>query len=261
MAVVAIDKVVRDICAEFGDTDYKYYMKVMRIANDAVRDLSLFVMPNQNTFKIQAQHLSTNQIQVVDLPKDFIYETAVKLLFDNTVQTVDLSQNNNLEPKNNADGQWCNCPQTEQTNSTGLCGICGFPFWIYGNGYWNTGWRNGEIYGLSLDNNIYGYYKITSDKSQIYLNGLPKNATVIVEYKSNGVGLGAQNIPSQAENAIREYCLWKLWRSRPGMLGASDRAHRQYKIEYNKIKRLQASERERDYHDVLLKNNHSSVKK
>ena len=99
------------------------------------------------------------------------------------------------------------------------------------------------------------------DARKIYFNGLPQNASVIIEYKSNGVGEGAQNIPSEGENAIREYCLWKLWRSKPGMIGASDRAHRQYKIEYRKIKRLHASLRERDYHDVSLKNNHSSVKK
>lgn len=260
MSIVAIDKVVRDICAEFGDTDYKYYMKVMRFANDAMRDLSLFVLPNDNKFKITPQLLSRNQIQIVDLPKDFVYETQVKILMDNSVQTIDLSRNDNLEPRNDADGQWCDCPQTTPTDS-GICGTCGYPLWIYGYDNWYQRLSNGELYGLSLDNNCWGYYKIDLDAHKIYLNGLPQEGTVIVEYKSNGVGEGAQNIPTKAENAIREYCLWKLWRSKPGTLGISDRAHKQYKIEYNKLKRLQSVSRERDYHDVILKNNHSSVKK
>lgn len=253
--VVPIDKVVRDACREAGDMDYKNYMPYLQFANDAYRDLSLYVIPNVSELTVRTEVLSCGQNQVVNLPSDFVYETKVGICRNG--KTVLLTLNDNICQPLPAVDINCDCQVTDQVDSA-LCGTCTNNYGYYAfNGYSSNG-SVGEIYGISLGFNISGYYKIDKGGQRMLLQGIPQDAQIVIEYKSNGVGAGAELIPTEAENAIREFILFKAFRLRDK--GFSDRAYRTYKTEYNKLKKLYSSYTADDWHRLLLNNTTPTVK-
>jgi hypothetical protein len=251
--VVPIDKVVRDACREAGDMDYKNYMPYLQFANDAYRDLSLYVIPTISELTVKTEVLSCGQNQVVNLPSDFVYETKVGICRGGKIVLLTLNEDI-CQPIPSVDAN-CDCQVTEQVENA-LCGSCQGDYYAF-NGY-NYNGSVGEVYGMSLGFNVTGYYKIDKAGQRLLLQGIPQDADIIIEYKSNGVGAGAELIPTEAENAIREYILFKAFRLRDK--GFSDRALREYKIEYNKLKKLYSSYTADDWHRLLLNNTTPTVK-
>jgi len=202
MSLVPMDKVVRDACRAMGDGNYSKYMTVIQHANAAYRDLSLYVIPYIDEMVIRSEVLKPGVTKAVHLPEDFVYETKVGVCRGNHIFV--LAVNNDMCTDGIDDQSHCGCPEedVEQVENV-LCGCSGnglYPYTFY-NGNFNG--TLGELYGLGLGRNVPGYYKIDKKKNILYLDVFSEDDKVIVEYKSNGVGDGAEMIPRKRRTASK----------------------------------------------------------
>jgi hypothetical protein len=247
---VLLDKVIRDSCERDGDTDYKYYQRNMRLANAAFRDLALNIVPVTKSFIVEI-----DGTKAVDVPNDFVYYTKIGVCRNGRIIT--LSLDNELCQEE----QSCGCQSQEEAeammeaiaNGT-LTPTYGYPFYGYDGGY-----PIGELYGYAGGFNVFGFYKFDKAKNRILFHGLRIGEVVIIEYKSNGVGNGASVVPTECEEAIVNFILWKAnEKMNPAF---SDRAYRNYKIQYEKLRKIYGSFNESEWKDSSYRGIKSTVKR
>jgi len=247
---VLLDKVIRDSCERDGDTDYKYYQRNMRLANAAFRDLALNIVPITKSFVAEV-----DSTKVVEVPNDFVYYTKIGVCRNGRIITLSLDSELCQEE------QSCGCGTVEEAevmmdaiaNGT-LTPAYGYPFLGYDGGY-----PIGELYGYAGGFNVFGFYKFEKSKNRILFSGLRVGEVVIVEYKSNGVGNGASVVPTECEEAIVNFILWKAnEKMNPAF---SDRAYRNYKIQYEKLRKIYGSFTESEWKDSSYRGIKSTVKR
>jgi len=256
MAYVQLDKILRDSCTERGDTSYKTYTQTMRFANDCLRDLSLYVIPYLNDFTFKSALYQVGEHYEVYMPADFVYETKVgickngriALIYaDNTLCNISLNDEN------------CSCRDDAEDminrNLNGDCVGAVVPFW----GYYNSGYY-GELYGAGANINSYGFYRYFNKENMMVFNGLPKDTDVIIEYKSNGVGEGASLVPTECENAVREWIKWKFYLMQKD-ISLARMSENEYQVQYNKLKKLYANKNMAEYRNALLESTTSTIKR
>jgi hypothetical protein len=248
--MVKIDKIIRDSCERDGDTDYKYYQRNMRLANAAFRDLALNIVPITKSFVAEV-----DSTKVVEVPNDFVYYTKIGVCRNGRIITLSLDSELCQEE------QSCGCHSQEEAeammdaiaNGT-LTPAYGYPFLGYDGGY-----PIGELYGYAGGFNVFGFYKFEKSKNRILFSGLRVGEVVIVEYKSNGVGNGASVVPTECEEAIVNFILWKAnEKMNPAF---SDRAYRNYKIQYEKLRKIYGSFTESEWKDSSYRGIKSTVKR
>lgn len=246
----SIDKVIRDASERDGDTDYKYYQRNMRLANAAVSDLTLMIIP-----VIKSVVVEVDTTKIYEVPNDFIRYTKVGVCRNGRIIT--LSLDNDLC----VDETPCNCKTLEEAEamieSLSLGNInanYGYEFLGYDNAY-----PIGELYGLAGGFNIHGYYKFDKSNNRFIFRNLQVGEKVIIEYKSNGVGNGASVVPTEAQEAIVNFILWKAnEKTNPSF---SDRAYRNYKIQYEKLRKIYGSFTESEWRDSIYRSIKSTVKR
>ena len=245
-----LDKIIRDASERDGDTDYKYYQRNMRLANAAFRDLALNIVPITKSFTAEI-----DGTKAVDVPNDFVYYTKIGVCRNGRIIT--LSLDNELCQEE----QGCGCSTQEEAeammdaiaNGT-LTPAYGYPFYGYDGGY-----PIGELYGYAGGFNVFGFYKFEKSKNRILFHGLRVGEVVIIEYKSNGVGNGASVVPTECEEAIVNFILWKAnEKMNPSF---SDRAYRNYKIQYEKLRKIYGSFTESEWKDSSYRGIKSTVKR
>lgn len=245
-----IDKIIRDASERDGDTDYKYYQRNMRLANAAFRDLALNIVPITKSFTAEIDGTKS-----VDVPNDFVYYTKIGVCRNGRIIT--LSLDNELCQEE----QSCGCHSQEEAEammdaiaSGTLTPTYGYPFYGYDGGY-----PIGELYGYAGGFNVFGFYKFEKAKNRILFHGLRIGEVVIIEYKSNGVGNGASVVPTECEEAIVNFILWKAnEKMNPSF---SDRAYRNYKIQYEKLRKIYGSFTESEWKDSSYRGIKSTVKR
>ena len=259
MSLVPMDKVVRDACRAMGDPSSSKYMTVVQHANAAYRDLTLYVIPYLDSLSIMTSTLSPGPTKAILLPEDFVYETKIGICRGNHIAVLGVNENMCVDGISYFDH--CDCPSEADAAAVEsvLCGcaITNSPGFAFYN-YTGAGGAIGELYGMGLGGNVNGYYRIDKKKNVLYVNGLRDDEKIVIEYKSNGVGAGAELIPTEAENCIQEYIFWKMYRFTDK--AASQIARQQYEIEYNKLKKMYLSYTMEELHDVILRNVKPTVK-
>lgn len=257
MSLVPIDKVVRDACRTMGDTSYSKYMQVIQFANAAYRELSLYVIPNIETLTVKTETLSCGPTKAVLLPEDFVYETKIGICRNGRIAVLTINEDMCVDGAETFDHCDCPCEEDKEQVENILCGCEGsYSQYTFYNGVRNG--AMGEFYGMGLGHNINGYYRIDKKKNVLYLNGLHGDEEIIIEYKSNGVGSGAELIPTEAENCIQEYIFWQMYRFTDK--AASRIAQEGWEMYYNKLKKLYLSYSYEDWHHMLLRTNKPTVK-
>jgi hypothetical protein len=245
-----LDKIIRDASERDGDTDYKYYQRNMRLANAAFRDLALNIVPITKSFVAEV-----DSTKVVEVPNDFVYYTKIGVCRNGRIITLSLDSELCQEE------QSCGCGTVEEAevmmdaiaNGT-LTPAYGYPFLGYDGGY-----PIGELYGYAGGFNVFGFYKFEKSKNRILFSGLRVGEVVIVEYKSNGVGNGASVVPTECEESILNFILWKAnEKMNPAF---SDRAYRNYKIQYEKLRKIYGSFTESEWKDSSYRGIKSTVKR
>ena len=256
MAYTLLDKLIRDSCSERGDTSYKTYTQTMRFANDCMRDLSLYVIPYLNDFTFKSELYKVGEHYEVYMPQDFVYETKVGVCRDGRIALI---YADNTLCNISVNDENCSCRADAESlineNLNGNCVGTTVPFW----GYYNSGYY-GEAYGTGANINDYGFYRYFQKENMMVFNGLPKDTQVIIEYKSNGVGEGASLIPTECENAIREWIRRQFNRMK-GEISLARDADNEYQIQYNKLKKLYANKNMGEYRNALLASTTSTIKR
>lgn len=228
--LIPIDKIVRDACRHMGDTDYKYYSTMLQFVHDCLRDLYLYVIPDVNrmTYKTIVKDCTGNK--TIDLPFDYVYYTKIGLKYRGKIFL--LTRRDDFVD--------VECEEPININE------CDRRVKFYN--YFNNG-QFGELYGLTGGRNALGYYTEDRPNNRILFRSIPDDAQVVLEYKSNGVGDGAELIPTECENAIRYYALMHRYHSLNA--GMANNFERLYKVEYRKLKKLYQSMTQKEWEDIL----------
>jgi len=259
MANVSVRKVAMDACYDMGDTDYKFLGAAIRYANDAMRDLSLHVIPFIDKFNVRSEIIKINKLGVAYMPADFVYETKVGVCSNGNICIIayddEMCVSNDVRIN-------CDC--------TDLADACGCVSSNLSGGSWgnemafNNTWHGdrylGEQYGRGAQINQYGFYKYWKKENYMTFKHIPDNCDIIVEYKSDGVGNGVALIPTEAQNAIRRWINREFYKMRKDWSGY-DRMVEQYKMESNMLENIYSAMNKYQYRDILLGASSSSIKR
>lgn len=248
--MTVLDKIIRDSCERDGDTDYKYYQRNMRLANAAIRNLNLMIVPIIKSIVVEIDHTKT-----VEMPNDFVYYSKVGICRNGRIIT--LSLDNDLC----VDETPCSCDTLEEAEQQIEAIACGTVTPTYGyqfNGY-NGTYPLGELYGFAGGFNVFGFYKFDKSNNRFIFNRVRVGEKVIIEYKSNGVGDGASVVPTECEEAIINFILWKA--SEKMNPSFSDRCYRNYKIQYEQLRKIYGSFTESEWKDSSYRGIKSTVKR
>lgn len=96
----------------------------------------------------------------------------------------------------------------------------------------------GELYGYGRGVYAPGYYNIDKKSGEIFIGSMvPKDAEVVIEYKSDGISSGLKLIPTECEQALTHWAKARFFEDRRDLAMASWHEQR-YESHYNKLKRL-----------------------
>jgi len=223
-ALVSLDTISLDICADLGDSVGKYRFTLLRKLLEGWRDMHLYV---DQDFSVKTAILEYNN--AINLPSDFVYETKVGILYqgylavlslDRNVQKQTLSQQASEDCLNDI---WCG------TYSGDWC----YPFY---NCYRGSEFL-GEMYGLGRGVPQAGFYNIDKKDGVIYIGSLvPEGGEVVVEYKSDGVSEGIKLVPTEMAMALKYFAKSEFYADKNPTQSQINRNN--YEREYNKVKRL-----------------------
>jgi hypothetical protein len=247
---VTIDKVIRDSCERDGDTDYKYYQRNMRLANAAIRDLTIMIVPVSRSIAVEI-----DSTKIVEMPNDFVYYTKVGVCRNGRIITL------SLDDELCGEEVACDC-ETQLDADAEIDAIAngtvvptyGYQFYGYGGSY-----PVGELYGLGGGYNVFGYYKFDKATNKFLFNKINAGETVIIEYKSNGVGDGASEVPTECEEAIVNFILWKA-NAKTNPAFAKD-SYKNYVVQYEKLRKIYGKFTTSEWKDSSYRGIKSTVKR
>jgi len=252
-----LDRVVRDVCLEMGDVDYKLYTAVLRAVVLGYKDLHINVIPYLSELSVKTGEYPIDSARSVTLPDDFIYPVKVGLCVGGRIAVLHLDNSLCLDrnPANN-----CPCSTAEEAVSQIESICCGGS--VYGDCYtFHDGL--GERYGYGGTYSGYGFYKYDKTANRISFNSdfaIPSDATLIVEFKSDGISDGLKYIPTEAELAVREFALSRMYMTK-NLPSQARYCRKRYEVEYARLKKLYGNETIDSWRQMLLRSIQSSPKR
>lgn len=197
-ALIPILDIADDACDFAGDTLRKHKRYLAKQAARAYKDINMFV--NSEVCIQRSEHPVSS---VIEMNKDFVYETKVALKYKNKV--IYLGRNMELEVTDRNDPHPFNQTQCQKyfenpDTDTSLP--------MYDN--------RGNIilaYGPGVCSE--GLYRVDAKNGRILLgSNVPKDATILVEYVTDGISSGITVVPTETYDTIYHYCLWQYFLKR-----------------------------------------------
>lgn len=197
-SLVPIIDIADDACEFAGDTLRKHKRFMAKQAARAYKNINMFINEEVSVHTVECPVSN-----IVNMPKDFLYETKVALRYNKRV--IYLDRNRELEVTDRHDPHVFNQSQTcryfEEPDMS-----CSIPF--YDN--------HGNIilaYGPGVRSQ--GMYRVDTKNGRILLgSNIPEDATILVEYVTDGISGGINLVPSETYDAILNYCLWQYYLKR-----------------------------------------------
>lgn len=222
-ALISLDQIVSDIVGDFEDSTLKHKFKLMRHVMAGYRQLNQYI---GNSFDVKTAVLDVDNS--VNLPCDFIYETKVGVLHNGRLAVLTLDPNVRYGKKNDS--------ETNKYLSDIWYGDFGGPgYWFY-NAY-RAGNYLGELYGMGRGVWNQGTYSINKGEGVIHIGShVPKDAEIVIEYKSDGISNGLKMVPMEMKECLEFYAKWKFYADRNVTQGQIN--YNMYKREYNKLQRF-----------------------
>lgn len=223
-ALVSIKTMQTAICAGMGDSTGKYEFTIGRHILSGWREINLFL--NQDV-EVKTAILEIDN--VISLPCDYVYVTKVGILHNNRIAVLSLDKNIRKEKLNQTQAQ-------ERLNTIFYGEYGGDGCYFYN--CFRGGNFLGEMYGFGRGLICPGFYNIDDKLGEIYIGSLvPKNAEIIVEYKTDGISDGLKLIPTQYELCLSYWAKARFYEER-GDLTKAMYNNAEYERHYNKLKRL-----------------------
>lgn len=186
-ALVSLDSIASRICSGMDDPGMTYKYKILTHLIAAYKEFHLYV---DHEFDVQTAILAPDNI--IELPKNFVYETKVGLLRGGKCAVLTLDRNmppkqlNHTETLEHLENIWndIDCP-----------GNFIYPFY-------NS--PRGDISGCGCHLNKSGLYNINRKTGTLEIGSLlPSDVEIVIEYKSDGVSAeGLKLVPSEQEDVL-----------------------------------------------------------
>lgn len=223
-ALVSIKTIASNISAGMGDSTGKYEFTISRHLLSGWREMNLFL--NQD-FSVKTAILEFDN--VIEMPCDFVYETKVGILHNGHLAVLSLDRNVKAEPLNQT--------QSEERLNSIFCGQYSGDMYPFYNCFRNGNFL-GELYGFGRGVHCAGYYNIDKKAGEIQIGSLvPKDAEIVIEYKSDGISDGLKLVPSEVEMALSYWAKARFYEEKE-KLTLAQYNNAEYERHYNKLKRL-----------------------
>lgn len=223
-SAINLDKIANDVCISLGDSNFNSKLTVVNHLIDCYRDFSLYVGSEVN---VRTQCLSYGN--VINLPKDFIYETKVGVRMNGRIAILTLDKNQHTSNFNDTE-----CRQY-------LSQIWDGDYRGEGYYFYNAPSSFGELYGYGRGVVNRGTYNINRRDGVIEIgSNLPVGCEIFIEYMSDSVeDSGLKVIPTEAKKmheyfALSEMYMNHKWRN----FTASHINRNKYEVEFMRVKRL-----------------------
>lgn len=189
-SLIPLDILANDICSDVGDSMLKHKFKITRHLMDAYRELNMYL---PDSFDIRTEILDYNNIY--DCPCDFVFETKVGLKVNDRIVVLHISDDR-IEPSVLGDTEVRDWMQRAWNGEAE-----GNPYYFYNTHY--RGGYLGEMYGIGRTVRNSGLYSIDRKTGTITVGGnVPKNAQLVLEYKSDGTADGLKLVPTEWKLAM-----------------------------------------------------------
>lgn len=209
-SLIPIIDIADDACEFVGDTTRKHKRFMTKQAARAYKEINMYV--NSDVSVNRSEHRVQN---VIEMPKDFVYETKVALRYRGKV--IYLGRNYELEVSDTYHPYELNQSECRRYFDNPHMG-CSMPMYdSYGNLI--------LAYGPGVCSK--GLYEVDSKNGRILLgSNIPEDATIIVEYVTDGISSGIKSVPSETYDVLYHYCLWQYY------LKKADRRYREFERYY-----------------------------
>lgn len=222
-ALIPIDVIANNITSG-RDIPARYKFTISRHLLSGWRELNLFV--NQD-FDVKTEVLEFDN--VISMPCDFVYETKVGILRNGHLAVLSLDKSiteKTLTQK-----------QSQERVDKIFCGEYSGDVYPFYNCFRN-GNSLGELYGWGRGVHCAGYYNLNRKTGEIYIGSLvPKDAEIVVEYKSDGITDGLKLVPSEAEMCLSYWAKARFFEEN-GDLNKAIYNNNEYDKHYFRLKRL-----------------------
>lgn len=218
-ALTPIDQVIRQLCRETGEPDFKNYDTILSHVRGALVDLQLYVLPSVKTVEMKA-----NQLRNIAWPCDCVKPLLIGIKRNNSICNISVDSGISSV-------QDCGCSSMQDVEAD-INAVSSGP--DYGQPYSYDGAKL-EGYGTGYDS----IKACTHDKELRITNikfQIQKNDSFQFTYISDGISGGVTHVPVEAETPIGEWVFWKYYRrTNPGL---SDRGRINYKEESTRLRKL-----------------------
>lgn len=223
-SLISIDVLGFDVCSDMGDSVYRHKAKINRHLIRGYSKISQFI---GNSFSVKTAVLDYDN--AIELPCDFIYESKIGVRRNG--YTAILTLDKSIERHKLSDTETCNYLNDIWTNGYG-----NWDGYFFYNAYRGTMFL-GELYGAGrcvLNN---GTYNIDRDTGTLFIGShIPKDAEIIIEYKSDGISEGLKLVPMEMAECLTFYAKWKFYADRDRAKAYDN--EKWFKRDYNQLQRL-----------------------
>lgn len=196
-SLIPIVDIANNVCEDVGDHTKKHQRFVLRHLARCFQNLHLFMTPF-TTVKTEVFSLGN----VIEMPKDFVYETKVGIKMGDDIVFINKNYDKNSEIEVTMNQSEFENYVIDALNPD--INRCVTPFYNY----------IGELVLSAYGSGGYcdGLYKVDYKNGRIYLgSNIPRGCEVVVEYKSDGVSDGLDLVPTEMESALYNYGLWQYF--------------------------------------------------
>ena len=231
MGLITLREVAQDACIEDGDMQLNYPERNMTFCQRAYGDLYLYQFPNVKTILLEISDVLTCR-----LPNDYVQWTKVGLMDTCTGRIVVLGYDATLCT---AHKNVCPCDRESCEREIN-------ELFAYNDSqradqfmFVNPIFTNGTVYGLGGGYNRFGFFKENREDWELQFSGkinYGERMKLVMEYKADGTTGGVNLVPSEAKEAIINFCLSKVNKKRDR--GLSNEYKRDWQVEYKRLQSL-----------------------
>lgn len=229
MALTKVDQVVREICREVGDFDYRHYDIILGHAIRGFSELQLYAIPS-----VRIKYYKCNDLKVIKWPNDCIKPLVVGLQRDGKV--CNLSIDRSLQPEVS---ECCSISEAEADITNELAhgtNILGF----------------GEYSAVGKGYDKIGLVQHDKDRRQsVIVCRVKKKDKFVFVYISDGISDGLDEVPNECIPTIREYIYYEYYRIKAPTI--SDRARLTYEKEFTKLRRFYKDNTIEEWIEAIIK--------
>lgn len=255
--MVKLDEIVRDVCLQAGDTEYKLYDRMLSFVVRGVADMNVLIGTN-----VRSEYLDIDRKNyTVQLPDSCDFPTKVGIAHCGTIVLLYVDDSIPM-PKDDA----CICNTSAEACST-IQGILyegrvgNYPMYPFTNVY-QDGLNLGVMYGAAGGFNRFGYYRIDKPNHRIVLDpiiGYEEGTQIIIEWSDSGLRSSISKVPDNYREALISFALWKyLSMQSPGAAMAHQS---EYMRQKNVIRIYETQLDLQQYRNILARNTKSVVKR